>query len=78
MRLLGVSTRDKKKVKDATLVDYLQFVDAVVEVHGDPFYELRYRCATAALCARTTTLTACVVQKPVSPDRLGRQRLAGG
>jgi hypothetical protein len=52
MRLLGVSTRDKKKTKEPMLIDFLQFVDAVVEVHGDPFYELRYRCATAAAFAR--------------------------
>ena len=54
MRLLGVNTRDKKKQQEPHLVDFLQFIDAVVEVHGDPFYELRYRCAAAALfaCAR--------------------------
>jgi hypothetical protein len=45
MRLLGISTKDKKKIREPTLVDFLQFIDAVVEVHGDPFYELRYRCA---------------------------------
>ena len=52
MRLLGISTKDKKKIREPTLVDFLQFIDAVVEVHGDPFYELRYRCAVAAhVCA---------------------------
>jgi len=58
MRLLGVTTRDKKG-QEPVLVDFLQFMDAVVEVHGDPFYELRYRC---------------VAQKPpfsCSPDELG-------
>lgn len=48
MRLLGISTKDKKKIREPTLVDFLQFIDAVVEVHGDPFYELRYRCAVAS------------------------------
>jgi hypothetical protein len=53
MRLLGVSTRDKKKIKETMLVDFLQFADAVVEVHGDPFYELRYRCAADASSPRS-------------------------
>jgi hypothetical protein len=58
MRLLGVSTRDKKKLKETMLVDFLQFADAVVEVHGDPFYELRYRCAADAPTPRGGLLTA--------------------
>jgi hypothetical protein len=39
----------KKQLKSNALVpiDFLQFIDAVVEIHGDPFYELRYRCARA-------------------------------
>ncbi len=38
---------DKKQLKRNAVmpIDFLQFIDAVVEVHGDPFYELRYRCA---------------------------------
>jgi hypothetical protein len=61
MRLLGISTKDKKKLREPTLVDFLQFVDAVVEVHGDPFYELRYRCAmtVAATCALRSTPATC-------------------
>ena len=59
MRLLGVSTRDKKKFKEPTLVDFLQFVDAVVEVHGDPFYELRYRYGPG--------LRLCVCESSHSP-----------
>ena len=61
MRLLGVTTKDKKKLKEPTLVDFLQFVDAVVEVHGDPFFELRYRCVTASPFARAQTDSVCTV-----------------
>jgi hypothetical protein len=28
------------------LVDFLHFIDAMVEGYGDPFYDLRYRCVT--------------------------------
>ena len=52
MQLLGISTKDKKKLREPTLVDFLQFIDAVVEVHGDPFYELRYRCVVALAFTR--------------------------
>ena len=73
MRLLGVSSRDKKKFKEPTLVDFLQFVDAVVEVHGDPFFELRYRCATVCpLHVRQLSLLSSL-QLPVPLDRRGRQ-----
>jgi hypothetical protein len=45
--LLDVGKKELKKElkeKKPTLIDFLQFMDAVVEVHGDPFFELRYRC----------------------------------
>lgn len=58
MRILGL---DKKGLKEKAPmpVDFLQFIDAVVEVHGDPFYELRYRCV--ARCCRLR-------MKPRGPD----------
>jgi hypothetical protein len=51
LTILDVVGNGKKPKKNApavpVLVDFLQFIDAVVEIHGDPFYELRYRCAVA-------------------------------
>jgi hypothetical protein len=49
MTLLGVESKKGKKITDPVLIDFLQFIDAVIEVHGDPFYELRYRCGRVLL-----------------------------
>ena len=39
------------------LVDFLHFIDAMIEAYGDAFYDLRYRCAMSAcsLVARRMT-----------------------
>ena len=58
MTLLGVESKKGKKITDPVLIDFLQFIDAVIEVHGDPFYELRYRCAADAPTPRGGLLTA--------------------
>ena len=47
MTIIGAGQKGAK-VDGPTLIDFLQFIDGVVEVHGDPFYELRYRCARRA------------------------------
>ena len=61
MTIIGAGQKGAK-LDGPTLIDFLQFIDGVVEVHGDPFYELRYRCARRA--AQLTERAASTHARP--------------
>lgn len=48
MRVLGLNTAVSARtasshIQDVVLIDFVMFMDAIVEGYGDPYYELRYR-----------------------------------
>lgn len=84
MTLLGVGSKKGTKITDPVLIDFLQFIDAVIEVHGDPFYELRYRCGLVLrLSVCESSHLPCprlprLMQVFVPSYRRGRQRFTAG
>lgn len=79
-RCAGISDCTSIAWAAVILVDFLHFIDAVIEGYGDPFYDLRYRCVAfggKAWMYRVGSPINALTQATLPANRRSEQQLFG-